>query len=629
MVALLLSCVVSFQNGAELIYLPNTRDIWTGESGNRKLFTAGTNFSGLLFKSDEVFEPKEHFGCKQPHKYHSALYSLCSFTTPAIQAPASVVLDRHSTSDTFRGQLHTRDCDPRAPPITLPSDTFVPFVPQNALLTKEAFWALLFLSDERLKDHSVWTLVVQKLLWLTGNKLLIHSVGEKMTRSSNTEDVRPTLDQWKCSQPNLVLCILQLVRLTTEKHKLGEESLRPILIDWLQALTQVGYEMPHVKYSSNEKCISTNIIFHPVVHSQTVHEQTTGKPLTPISNVHEIKQTYQDTCQPSTGRTSDNINFTNPWTQFEDVLLILVYNRPHYESIPYVETLYRPFFPYILHCGPGLPSFYNSARLEHFRFSFYSYPPTLPGHMKGAYNYECVISAMEMNFPVKGYLLLADDVLMSLSKISQFQRNHTWFIPERELLMGDLDKGKQCFNGQCNFTYTWLQFKQYGPRLFHLLHEMKNAESSSLEYHCYEQLTRLNGGQYRSSGGYADFYYLPERIVPKFTRLAKLFLERGIFLEITIANIIRCLEDASDIDLLVGNAIWTALREQPWLSFTKEKFYDKSYAYLHPTKWSSLLTNHTMNKDFFCSNVLPYLHDKHNVFFLQRLPRHTKKTERH
>ena len=580
------------------------------------------SYTGLAYKAGETFAPGDHFGCRVRHitdRKHDAKYSLCAHQTPAIQVQTTVtVLPQTDGSKHKDYAFPTPDCDVRAPPVTLPSGTFVPFEPHGVLYTKHAFWALPFLYEEQELPYYktlIWNFVVQKMLWLSGSRLLVLSTDSTLNHRLNfpsVDRVKFTLEEIHCESKEVFTCIMEIIKVLVEKH-LVSGSIGPILHEWLNALVQIGYQVAQLKINIEETCVSKDIIFHPIDYEQVVYRKSAlhKKPYIPVNNVQDIYLTYMDTCSHSNqNKFNVKINFTHPWTQFEDVLLIVTYNNPHYETIRYVETLYRPFYPYILHCGPGLPDFQNQKIKDskNFAYSFYSYGDTKGDHAKGSFNYECITGAINMHYSVEGYLVISDDMLISTYKTFDLRRYLTWYLPKEEIKTADIKKLKECRLGMCDFYPYWHWWEDYQTKVISLFTRMEKEQyTSPLVNRCYRQLMVLNGGQYRANGAYSDIYYIPSRLAAEFATLTSLFLEEDIFLEIAIPTILRCLENTDDIEVLRGIASWELERDSAWMNFNKDKFLGKSY--LHPTKWSYLATGVQEFKQFYCDNVLPYLHD--------------------
>ena len=585
---------------------------------------AQEEYTGLVYKPEAPFIPGDHFGCRIRHtngnKKHEPLYSLCTHRAPAIQIQTVVTVLRSSNSEGTLEQKHSSripDCDALAPPVTLPSDSFVSFEPGGTLYKKEAFWALPFMfENDELPYHKtfLWSLVVQKILWLSGNRLMVYSANSTLEHKPSfpiSEKVKLTLEEWHCDKSSLFMCIMEMIKILLEKQ-LVDASIGPVLHEWLNALKQINYLEPAVGSEVVQTCQSKDIVFHPVDYEKSVFRRSRGrKPYIPVNNVQELYSTYLNTCSGKKDSIFNvKINFTHPWTQFEDVLLVITYNNPHYETIKYVETLYRPFFPRILHCGPGVPNINKQklGGLKNFAFSFYSYDGTKQGHLNGSFNYECIIGAINMHLPVEGYLVISDDMLISTYKTFDLRRYLAWYLPKEEIKTADLKRLKECRLGMCDFYPHWHWWEDYQAQVISLFNRMEKEQYNSvLVNRCYRQLMLLNGGQFRANGAYSDIYYIPSRIATEFATLGTLFLEEDIFLEIAIPTILRCLENTEDIEVLRGIASWELQRDSAWTNFNKEKFLGKSY--LHPTKWSYLASGQLEFKQFFCDKVLPYLHD--------------------
>jgi len=313
-----------------------------------------------------------------------------------------------------------------------------------------------------------------------------------------------------------------------------------------------------------------------------------------------------------TDTTNDvRVDLSRSWQQYGDVLLLVTFNKDHYESLPYVEALYRSFFPSILYCGPGHPDYTRFPALRSLNLSFVSYGETPEGHVDGALNYRCLTYAVDMHYSVAGYLAMADDILLPvhpLSKLMDAHRGVTWYLPPGEVRVGEVLKLRECRLGMCDFHPHWDWWEEYRPniiQLFYKIHKLENY--SPLVHRCHKQLIQLNNADMRPCGGYSDIYYIPKRIAGDFSELAKLFLQHSIFLEIAVPTIIRCLETPEDIQPLQGKQLWERDRTSPWIYFTPRDLVGKHY--LHPTKWSGLARGDSNATEFYCNKVMPFMHD--------------------
>lgn len=93
-----------------------------------------------------------------------------------------------------------------------------------------------------------------------------------------------------------------------------------------------------------------------------------------------------------------------------NILLIVNYNHPHYESIPLLKKIYGPYFKHIVFYGP------------YERPDVYFYP-----HQYGYFSYMCISDAMQKYPGFDGYLFLHDDCILNAWKIQDLDSSKIWF----------------------------------------------------------------------------------------------------------------------------------------------------------------------------------------------------------
>ncbi len=571
------------QNKAEFIYLPQEHGSFS--TRHPPLFVIShAPTTGFLSSSREVHDIANYFwcaisktdncldGCTPEPKI---LYSTCDFPAPAIITYLSV--------------SKNSNCDPQRSSIIVPVGQFVQFNPHAALYSQKAFWALPFVSEGGIFSQ-VWPHLIQKILWISGNKLCLKGpLSLNFMNDSVVAVAQNMIQNWNCNSKHLDVCSLSLVDLVVKQLQMDRE----IMLQgqaWVEALSHLGYA-----YLTTVQHVSLQ---HPVPHEATSKANMVGSG----NNGKEITKIYLETCSPPNYTPAIQISFAQPWTKFEDILLIVVFNRPMYHSIPFVETLYRPFFPKIVYCGPGTPN-YQSKPLKNLQFEFYSFYQNKPGHSAGSFHYACMVGVASMNHSVAGYLLSSDDIIFSISKLLPLNRNQVWYIPYWDTIIDDVEDP---------LTNHW-GHALYQTQIRSLLSKMAKYEKDSVIGNCYHQLRERNGGSYRVNGGLADIYYIPKRLVPQFAVLGSIFLKSDIFVEIAVPTILQCTESLKNVVELVGE-YREINRHEPWKKFTKESFFDRSLMYLHRTKWG-FLSPHTqthqtpMYRQLYCSKVLPWLHD--------------------
>ena len=116
---------------------------------------------------------------------------------------------------------------------------------------------------------------------------------------------------------------------------------------------------------------------------------------TPYENKQLSARAIQRLCPSVDLRNSHSRNLGDV---YDDVLLIVTFNRAEYHNIPLFEVIYRHHFKNMLYCGEPDPvvdeymSQYLGLQGSHFSF--------LPARSKTGY--ECLLGAIEMDYQVKG-----------------------------------------------------------------------------------------------------------------------------------------------------------------------------------------------------------------------------------
>ena len=566
--------------------------------------------TGLVATSGGImFDGATHFGCnRSSHGKHSPStmsYSLCRHKVAAIQTTAAC-----SGVRTPDPAITSPICDAHAPPVALANARFTPFHFDGALFTSDAFWALPAALVTDPDESLMWSLGVQRLLWLSGNQVVVRRCRTSLSSSASSRlfSTAARLNKWQCRATTMKQCILDLI---ANNSRLLKEPVTFSYSQWLEVLDKIGYTFPQFSDSFNEGC--ENVILHAVDHSVSTLRRHLGAGLyAPVPNLDPIVKLYSNTCHHHNVTLPNyiHVNFAQPWTQFNDVLLLVIFNNPHYEAIPYVETLYRPFFPNILYCGPGQIDVNRYPGVSNFTFSFISYGETPDGHVAGAFSYKCMAMALQMDYAVHGYLAAADDLLLVVHTLSELVTKAVWYRPKKSIRIGEISKLRECKLGMCDFYPHWPWWKDYQNATIDALREIANRRgSSAIMRECYQRLLSENGAADRPNGAVSDIYYIPSKLSQEFLEIVDVFLRHKVFLEIGVPTTIRCLVAPTDVQPLKGVAIWDMeTRVQPWLHFKTKSLVGKSY--WHPLKWGFLARGSTEYSQLYCTKVLPYLHDR-------------------
>ena len=118
---------------------------------------------------------------------------------------------------------------------------------------------------------------------------------------------------------------------------------------------------------------------------------------TPYENKQLSARAIQRLC-PSVDLRNSGQRLKSLGDVYDDVLLIVTFNRAEYHNIPLFEVIYRHHFKNMLYCGEPDPvvdeymSQYLGLQGSHFSF--------LPARSKTGY--ECLLGAIEMGYEVEG-----------------------------------------------------------------------------------------------------------------------------------------------------------------------------------------------------------------------------------
>lgn len=347
------------------------------------------------------------------------------------------------------------------------------------------------------------------------------------------------------------------------------------------------------------------------------------------ANLNLITKTHKQVCADFKMPTS----FKKPWMQKNDVTLIIVFNNPHYEVIPFLELMYRSTYPSIIYCGPVLVDYDVFKELLEYKLSFVVYQKQNESEAKGALNYQCLMNVIKMNLHTQGYLVVADDLVLLSRKIEFFDYNQPWFIPEEDIKICDLSTMKECTLHLCEFNTRWKWWEDYRAQSLNVLEDIETLAADSVLFRaCSSAIKKFTGGKKRIFGSYSDIYYLPKKLSGDFYELAQVFLKHGVFVEIAVPTIFRCLDYRGHSSApLIGLVEWKGSdRDIPWKHFKSANLVDKHY--FHPLKLSRISevpNKYTVSQDytnlikdnmseiekkerlreFFCTIIVPCLNE--------------------
>ena len=252
---------------------------------------------------------------------------------------------------------------------------------------------------------------------------------------------------------------------------------------------------------------------------------------------------------------------------FKDILLVIVYNYPMYDSIPDLVSLYKPAFPNLLFCGPP----HNTTTSDILTVDI----------IQGYLGYECLGRAIRQHPGYKGYFYISDDVILKYWSFPDFDREKIW---ESSGIRSSPA------NGPASSAWHWWN-STYGLRSCRkALGDVANMSLKKKNLNGEQLLNTLvkNGhGTRLCFGSRSDVLYVPQKLATTFSTLSKTFYKQKVFLEIAVPTIYRLLERNENIRRLPGYYIQGKVgdpRVTDSRFFWSLYFPHNEYYFIHPFK---------------------------------------------
>jgi len=253
---------------------------------------------------------------------------------------------------------------------------------------------------------------------------------------------------------------------------------------------------------------------------------------------------------------------------FKDILLVIVYNYPFYDSIPDLVALYKPAFPHLLFCGP--PD--NTASPDILTVDI----------IKGFLGYECLAKAIREHPGFKGYFYISDDVIL---KYWYFADNF-----DRAKFWDSYITTTSPANGPASSAWYWWNTPYGLSNCRRALEDVAKMTSKEEKLNGEQLLNTLvnNGNGIRLCfRGRSDVLYVPQKHAAAFSILSETFYKQKVFLEIAVPTIYRLLERNENIRRLPGYYIPGKVGD-PRVTDSRYFWYlyfpHKEYYFIHPFK---------------------------------------------
>ena len=219
---------------------------------------------------------------------------------------------------------------------------------------------------------------------------------------------------------------------------------------------------------------------------------------------------------------------------FSNIVLVIIYNHPHYDSVSLLRQFYQPVFPTIFFCG----SWVRNQSEEKISFVDIN---------KGIYGYECLSEAIRQNPGYDGYFYINDDVVLNYWNLVQksFDSSFIW-ISNNQFGKVDLKKSRP------TEWYWWVS--PYGfNNCIQAVKEVKElAEKFKQHKDMFLRYLTNNNQHFYAYNGRSDILYIPRQYAMKFQEISRIFFHQKVFLEIAIPTMIRFLAPSYELRTLRG-----------------------------------------------------------------------------
>ena len=447
-------------------------------------------------------------------------------------------------------------CSDRATPILASSshsDLLVLDL-ENARFSKEAFWALP-IKEMDAYETQVWSKIVLHTFQMPHDLVLLSNVKVKLfssvIRSSNFFQLNDT------------------VRNSSLHGKSFTEAVSSMKVSKKDVLSWV-------RFLNTESTQQTQ---------SSVVKDVDGR----YQNSEAILDLYNATCFS----LGTDVQLGEPWVQFRTIVLVVLFNNPFYHVIPYLELLYRPFFPTMIYCMPKDKHQRGQVPLN-VTILHYESAKGSPG----ATNYICVHMVSQLRLPAQGFFFLSDDILVSLSLLKDFPLQ----LPAISIRYPNACDIQRPSFRNCDH---WLHFRGSSVSL-KSIYKKYGSQLNSLPYNCLKKLQNATGFKEPLLHALADIYYIPNKYMEEASSLFKIFHEHKVYLEAAVKYVLTCLTLPQYPIEMQGHHDWSRNRDLFYRSvhlLTSEKT-----SYLHPAKLSAVVKHKEKFVWSFCKELIPYLH---------------------
>ena len=278
---------------------------------------------------------------------------------------------------------------------------------------------------------------------------------------------------------------------------------------------------------------------------------------------------------------------------FQDILLVVYYANPHFETIDFIKQLYSPVFKNIVFYGDRTQHV-DIGEFEH-KYEDGYYGKYRIVYTRNGYYLSRWIKDVLIHYPgYAGYIFMQDDVLMHPWNFLNLDKNKIWFGSNIAWHTGHGKRPQQ----KCLIVNQTTD-PQYEGWFHSAMPHLKNIFShlSELGLDKEKAMLSANFGENGAAAGYMlDLFYFPGRFAGKILQLCDLF--DRVFCEISVPTMLGAMDYLRNWEELPN---W-------WQCFNSgdplKQAHDPQQFWMHPLKFS-----YKENRDFASCIFNKYLYD--------------------
>ena len=315
------------------------------------------------------------------------------------------------------------------------------------------------------------------------------------------------------------------------------------------------------------------VLENPVTSKQVDEEEQKAGVTNRHQNLirhHKLKVEEDTLKMPLTGLRKCNRGV------FNDILLIIIYNSPLYNSIPLLMSFYEEAFPHIIICG--------SERSQRYKIFVVKIE-------KGFFGYECAAQAMRVyRQTFNGYLYINDDMIVNWWNFVDFDKGRIWFgAPwlSKAGITATYHGNKFISTG---LGWHWWDMAVGKDAFERAFREMRMLKSRTVNHwnitRAFKNLEKNGDGSINCFKGLSDIFYIPKQFARTFSHISKIFFRHRVFLEIAVPMMVSMLDERSNNINLTGAYVHCHNKTVDCRPVILAR-YNPKVAFIHPFKLNS------------------------------------------